>query len=301
MKESRGEEPARSLGEVGLGDALVASDVSACDVTAVSASTSADGPPGVERLVSMLTTGSSAPALVEALGGRRFVLKLLGSGLGPRGLAVEYVASEIGRRLGLKVPAVMPLRLAAEIAEQERHAELADLLRASAGVNLGLVFLDDAEELPRYAVPLVPIALASRVVWFDALMKNVDRTARNPNLLLRHGDWWLIDHGACRVFEDAAPGFALGWEHLLLHRAAALREADEYARTRLSPEIVRSFVEAVPREWWEGSVPMDVLPARLESSGRLVEELEAFRLQPAPAIGPPKDRRPDWARRRPGA
>jgi len=244
----------------------------------------------------MLVSGSSAPALVEA-GGRRFVLKLRGAGPGPRALAAEYVAGEIGRRLGLNVPTSGPLRLGADIAAQERHAELSDLLRASAGVNLGIEYLDGADDVPRLETPGLPPGLASRIVWFDALVKNVDRTARNPNLMKRGGEWWLIDHGACRVFDDLRDGFAPVRDHLLLRQATELAAVDERSRALLSPEFVRSVVQAVPNEWWDGTAPGDLLQDRLARSAAFVGEVEAYRAEPPDAGGPPPDRRPSWARR----
>lgn len=247
----------------------------------------------------MLTNGSTAPALVEVADGRRFVLKLKGSGVGPRSLAAEYVASRVALGLGLNVPAVEPVSLPARVAHQEPHAELSDLLRRSAGLNLGVAFLERAEEPARFEVPIVDVSLASRVVWLDVLMKNVDRTARNANLMLCDGTWWVIDHGSCRVFEDLRPTFALVREHLLLHRASALGEADAHAHSTLSRDALQAVVESVPVRWWDGDPPRDVLAERFERSREFVEEAERHRREPPRAIGPEKGRRPSWARKPP--
>ncbi len=291
------EPPDRLLGGAGLRAAPVASSAAACDVTGVSRSRKGNEAAVVERLVSMLIGGSSAPALVEADGGRPFVLKLRGSGAGRRSLAAEFVAYELARNLGLNVPRVRPLALAASTANEERHAELADLLRASVGLNLGVEYLADTEELARYEVPRIPSPLASRIAWFDALMKNFDRTPRNANLLWRGGEWWLIDHGACRLFEDPGPSFPAMREHLLLHQANDLAEADDHGRAALTADILGEVVDRVPADWWEGAPPGDVLVRRLESSRDWVAEMSRYRADPPPAIGPPVDRRPDWAKR----
>lgn len=275
----------------------VASDAPACDVTGVSGSGTANGVLAVERVLAMLTSGSTAPALVEAADGRRFVLKLRGSGVGPRSLAAEYVAGRIARRLGLSAPAVLPMSLPGGVADQVAHAELSDLLRRSVGLNLGVAYLEGAEEPARFEVPIVNASFASRVVWLDAFMKNVDRTARNANLMIRDGTWWVIDHGSCRVFEDSALGFALVREHLLLHRASALSEVDAIAHSVLSRQELQEVVASVPEEWWEGAPPGDVLAERFEHSREFLWDVERHRREPPPPIGPQKDRRPAWARR----
>ncbi len=254
----------------------------------------------VERLLRMPLDGSTAPALVEAMGGGRFVLKLRGAAVGCRTLAIEYVATEIGRGLGLSLPAARPLHLSAEIAARERHAELSELLHKSVGTNLGFEYLPGAEELPRYTVPRVSSDFASMVVCFDALLVNVDRTARNPNVLFVGGDPWLIDHGSCRAFDDASTAFPALRDHLLLHRADDLEAALRRARQLLSRRAIDRAFAQVPAEWWEGSPPADLLHARLEAGPTWLEELERFRREPPPAIGPPPDRRPAWARRPPG-
>lgn len=244
--------------------------------------------------------GSTAPALVEAAGGRRFVLKLRGAAVGCRTLAIEHLATEIGRALGLSLPAARPLHLSPEIAARERHAELSEVLQNSVGTNLGFDYLAGAEELPRYTVPRVSSDLASRVVFFDTLFVNIDRTPRNPNLLFVGGEPWLIDHGSCRVFEDSSTAFRALRDHLLLHQAGHLEAALRRARQILSGRAIDRAFARVPAEWWEGAPPSDLLRARLETGPRWLEELESFRREPPAAIGPPPDRRPAWARRPPG-
>ena len=146
------------------------------------------------RYVTPLREGGSLPALVEADDDGLYVVKFRGAGQGPKALAAEIVAGELARALGLPVPELVLVELDAELARAEPDPEIQDLIRASAGLNLGVDFLPGA--LP-YSPARPPAPdLAAAVVWLDALVENVDRTPRNPNLLLWHGNLWLIDHGA---------------------------------------------------------------------------------------------------------
>src|SRR5919202_501053 len=146
------------------------------------------------RYVTPLREGGSLPGLVEADDDGLYVLKFRGAGQGPRALAAEVVAGELARALGLPVPELVLVELDPALGAAEPDPEIQDLIAASGGINLGVDFLPGA--LP-YA-PTSPPAedLAAAVVWLDALVTNVDRTPRNPNLLTWHGALWLIDHGA---------------------------------------------------------------------------------------------------------
>ena len=146
------------------------------------------------RYVTPLREGGSLPALVEADDDGLYVLKFRGAGQGPKALAAEIVAGELARGLGLPVPELVLVKVDAELARAEPDPEIQDLINASVGVNLGVDFLPGA--LP-YSPDRPPGPdLAAAVVWLDALVENVDRTPRNPNMLRWHGNLWLIDHGA---------------------------------------------------------------------------------------------------------
>ena len=156
------------------------------------------------RYVTPLREGGSLPALVEASDDGLYVLKFRGAGQGPKALVAEVVAGELARALGLTVPELALVELDPAVARAEPDPEIQDLLAASAGLNLGVDFLPGA-------LPFNPAAgftpdpeLCAAIVWFDALVTNVDRTASNTNMLLWHRRLWLIDHGAALYFHHAA-------------------------------------------------------------------------------------------------
>src|ERR1700759_5251426 len=146
------------------------------------------------RYVTPLREGGSLPAIVEADDDGLYVVKFRGAGQGPKALAAEIVAGEIGRALGLPVPELVLVELDPQLADAEPDPEIQELLAASAGLNVGMDFLPGA--LPYTPAHAPGAAGAADVVWFDALVLNVDRTPRNPNLLRWHGRTWLIDHRA---------------------------------------------------------------------------------------------------------
>jgi hypothetical protein len=239
------------------------------------------------RYVTPLREGGSLPALVEASDDGMYVLKFTGAGQGRKALVAEVVAGELARRLGLDVPrlAVVDLDPALAVAEPDR--EIQDLLRASAGANLGVDFLPGALPFNPGAGAAPSPELAARIVWFDALVTNVDRTAKNTNMLWWHGRLWLIDHGAALYFHHAAPQpghertpFAPITEHVLLPFAASIEAAD----TELAPRVTRAelvrIAELVPPEWLGGEdahVYVEYLLGRLRQPRAFVDEAERAR------------------------
>src|SRR3954470_18073913 len=155
------------------------------------------------RYVTPLREGGSLPALVEASDDGLYVLKFRGAGQGPRALVAEVVAGELLRALGFAVPELTLVELDAALGAAEPDPEIQDLLRASAGLNLGVDFLPGALPFGPAAGPAPEPEPAADIVWLDALVTNVDRTARNTNMLLWHGRLWLIDHGAALYFHHA--------------------------------------------------------------------------------------------------
>ena len=154
------------------------------------------------RYVSPLREGGSLPAIVEGSDDGLYVLKFRGAGQGPKALIAELVAGEIARACGLPVPEIVFMTLDPELARTEPDPEIQELIRASGGLNLALDYLPGS-------VTFDPVAdrpdgaLASRIVWLDAYTSNVDRTARNANMLMWHRKLWLIDHGAALYFHHA--------------------------------------------------------------------------------------------------
>jgi hypothetical protein len=208
------------------------------------------------RYITPLREGGSLPAIVEADDDGLYVLKFRGAGQGPKALIAELVAGEIARIAGLPVPEIVLAQLDAELARTEPDPEIQELIRASDGLNLALDYLPGS-------VTFDPLAhrpdaeLASRIVWFDAFVTNLDRTARNANMLMWHRGLWLIDHGASLYFhhswddflQRAQSPFALVKDHVLLPFASRLREVDTAMAATLTPERLAAVVEAIPEAW----------------------------------------------------
>src|SRR3954468_5904158 len=158
------------------------------------------------RYVAPLHEGGSLPAIVEANDEGLYVLKFRGAGQGPKALIAELVAGEIARVAGLPVPEIVFIELDADLARTEPDPEIQELIRASAGLNLALDYLPGSITFdPLFLAP--DELLASRIVWFDAFVTNVDRTPRNSNLLVWHKKLWLIDHGASIYFHHDWTGY----------------------------------------------------------------------------------------------
>lgn len=208
------------------------------------------------RYVTPLREGGSLPAIIEADDDGLYVLKFRGAGQGAKALIAELLAGEIGRLAGLPVPEIVFVELPRDLARTEPDAEIQALIGASAGLNLALDYLPGSVTFD----PLVyqpESKLASSIVWFDAFVCNVDRTARNVNMLMWHRRLWLIDHGAALYFQhawnrhsnDAATPFTLIKNHVLLKQAALLEEADTEMRKRLSTEKIAALVDLIPEAW----------------------------------------------------
>jgi hypothetical protein len=207
------------------------------------------------RYVLALREGGSLPGIVEADDLGTYVLKFRGAGQGLKALVAEVVVGELGRELGLPVPELVLVDLDRTLASAEPDEEVQDLLRASDGLNLGMDFLPGSLGIER--PDGVDPDLAARVVWFDALTLNVDRSWRNPNLLRWHGQPWLIDHGAALyVHHDwstradaAAKAYAVAADHVLLPAAAPLGDAHAQLAPLVTDDLVGSVLARVPDEW----------------------------------------------------
>jgi hypothetical protein len=242
------------------------------------------------RYVAPLREGGSLPALVEADDDGLYVMKFRGAGQGPAALVAEVVAGELARSLGLLVPELVVAELDPELARAEPDAEIQQLADASVGANLGVDFLPGALPFTPAAARTLDPVLAADVVWFDALVMNVDRTPRNPNLLVWHSRTWLIDHGAsfyrqhgeAPLAASAQAPFPLVRDHVLLPRAGSILEADE----RLAEAALSAVGAAAARvpEVWLGSRPDErrddfeaFLRARLEPPRGFAAEAEGAR------------------------
>ena len=246
------------------------------------------------RYVTPLREGGSLPALAEADDGFSYVVKFRGAGHGCKALIAELIGGQVAKALGLRVPELVFLDIDEAFGRTEPDEEVQDLLKASRGLNLGLHFLSGALTLDPY-VNGVDDLTASKIVWLDAFLTNVDRTVRNTNMLLWKGELWLIDHGAALFFHHSWGDWqkAALWpfpyirDHALLHRASRLEEADRLLRQKITPRTLGKIVDLIPDDWllWEGSgqspdeirrVYKDFLTTRLKNSSIFVNQaLEA--------------------------
>jgi hypothetical protein len=225
------------------------------------------------RYVTPLREGGSLPGLVEADDDGLYVVKFRGAGQGALALAAELIAGELGRARGLPVPDLVVVDLDPALGAAEPDPEIQDLIEASPGANVGIDFLPGALPYAPAAGDTPDPAFAADVVWLDALTNNVDRTPRNPNLLLWHGRMWLIDHGAALFLQRGGMDPA---EHVLLPFAGSIVEADERLAPRVDRALLQRLVALVPNEWGaEGE--LDYLERRLTAPRTFVQEAELAR------------------------
>lgn len=211
------------------------------------------------RYVTPLREGGSLPAIVEGDDDGMYVLKFRGAGQGPKALVAELICGEIARALGLPVPELVFIDLDVELARTEPDPEIQSLIRASAGLNIGLDYLPGSVMFDPIVEQPDP-QLASAIVWFDAYVTNVDRTPRNTNLLMWHRQLQLIDHGAALYFHHswtdplarAGDGFTMIKDHVLLRFASRLVDVDAKLPGLLTGERLREIVALVPDAWLEG-------------------------------------------------
>lgn len=244
----------------------------------------------VIRYVTPLREGGSLPAIAEGDDGFLYVLKFRGAGQGVKALIAELIGGEIARALGLKVPEIVFANLDSAFGRTEPDEEIQDLLKASVGLNLGLHYLSGANTFDPVVTTLDP-KLASQIVWLDSLLMNVDRTARNTNMLMWHKELWLIDHGASLYFHHAWQNlqqqgrrpFPQIKDHVLLPFATDLNIVDKEFCSILTAERIHAIVSLIPNEWLidesspesaneKRQVYMQFLETRLSISETFVKE-----------------------------
>ncbi|MBC7901830.1 MAG: aminotransferase class I and II, partial [Gemmatimonadaceae bacterium] len=207
---------------------------------------------GVTRYITPLREGGSLPAIVEADDGFMYVLKFRGAGQGVRSLIAELICGEMARMLGLKIPEIVFASLDTAFGRSEPDEEIQDLLKASVGLNLALHYLSGAISFDP-VVSKVDSMTASKIVALDSLITNVDRTARNTNMLIWKKELWLIDHGAALYFhhswsnweEHARRPFSQIKDHVLLPYADDLAKAAAEIRTLYTKEKIASVTAMV--------------------------------------------------------
>jgi len=249
----------------------------------------------VVRYITPLREGGSLPALAAADDGYNYVLKFKGSGQGVRSLIAELIGGEIARYLGFKVPELVFADLGEGFGRSEGDEEIQDLLKWSAGLNLALNYLSGAINYDP-AVMKVDALTASKVVWLDALLKNIDRTYRNTNMLMWNKELWLIDHGSTLYFHhswknwetNARSPFPYIKDHVLLPSASKLDEANEAFKSLLTPKVIDQVVDLIPDEWldWEGyeespeekrTIYKEFLKIRLQQADHFTKEAKDAR------------------------
>ncbi len=215
----------------------------------------------VIRYVTPLREGGSMPAIAEADDGFLYVLKFRGAGQGRKALISEIIGGEIARILGLSVPELVFAQLDEAFGRTEPDEEIQDLLKASVGLNLALHYLSGSITYDPTVVK-VDSMMASQIVWLDCLLTNMDRTARNTNMLFWHKELWLIDHGASLYFhhswlnweEQAKKPFVLIKDHVLLPQASQLEQANQQAVELLTPKVISSILNLIPHEWLDEDI-----------------------------------------------
>ncbi|AOP47235.1 HipA family kinase [Streptomyces lydicus] len=207
------------------------------------------------RYVTPLREGGSLPGIVEGDDLGTYVMKFTGAGQGRKTLVAEVICGQLGRRLGLRVPDLVRMQLDPVIGLGEPDQEVQELLKASGGLNLGMDYLPGSLGFDPLGFE-VSAREAGRVVWFDALINNVDRSWRNPNLLVWHGELWLIDHGAAMIWhhnwpsaEKAAVRPYNASDHVLATFGPDVAAAAEEFAPRITEELLTEIAADVPDEW----------------------------------------------------
>ncbi|MCE9598612.1 MAG: aminotransferase class I and II [Spirochaetia bacterium] len=213
------------------------------------------------RYVTPLREGGSLPGLMEADDQGLYVVKFRGAGQGTLALVAEVIAGELARAMGFPVPEIVLVNVSAELAAAEADPEIQDLIKASDGVNLGMDFLPGAFPF----APPIKATFAADVVWFDALIGNVDRTAKNPNLLNWHARTWLIDHGAALIAQHSSAAlvdsalnpFPAISKHVLISFANSILDAHARMSSHVTPDLLENIVNMPPKDWFKNHAPED--------------------------------------------
>ncbi|CAN1484983.1 hypothetical protein MCERE19_00020 [Spirosomataceae bacterium] len=244
----------------------------------------------ITRYITPLREGGSLPAIVEADDGFMYALKFRGAGQGTKALIADLIGAEIARKLGLLVPELVFAELAEGFGRTEPDEEIQDLLKFSTGLNLGLHYLSGSITFDA-VVNTVDAELASKIVWLDAFLMNIDRTARNTNMLFWNKKLWLIDHGASLYFhhnpeaweEQAVKPFVQIKDHVLLSKANDLEQVKDKVKFLISKEFLEEIVNLIPENWIPDTETADkkmylsFLLKRLENSEIFETQIENAR------------------------
>jgi len=244
------------------------------------------------RYIQPFREGGSLPGLVDADDGFSYVIKFRGAGQGKKALVAELIGGELARFLGLRMPEMVFAELDPSFSRLEPDEEIQDLLKFSVGKNLGVHFLNGAITFDANVDDINALE-ASKIVWLDALLMNVDRTARNTNMLIWHKELWLIDHGASLYFhhswdnwqDQMIKPFVQIKDHVLLAKASKVREVNDTYKANFSEDNIRQILAIIPDEWLleEGreltpdevrEVYLQFLTTRLSNSEIFIKQIE---------------------------
>ena len=214
----------------------------------------------VTRYVTPLREGGSMPAIIEGDDDFLYVLKFRGAGQGTNALIAELIGGELARKLGFRVPELVFAQLDKAFGRTEPDEEIQDLLKFSEGLNLALHYLSGSITYDPVVNDLDELE-ASKIVWLDSFLMNMDRTAKNTNMLIWHKELWLIDHGASLYFhhswnnweQQARKPFKLIKDHVLLKEATKMEAADELFKKMITPELIDNIVDLIPDDWLKDS------------------------------------------------
>ena len=250
----------------------------------------------VDRYVLPLREGGSVPGLIEGDDGLKYVIKFRGSAQGPKVLIAELIGGEIARALGLNMPELVLASLDEAFGRTEQDEEIQGQLKGSTGLNIALSYLPGSNTFDPTVTSVDP-ELASRIVWLDCLITNIDRTVRNPNMLIWNKELWLIDHGASLFFhyswryppaEQALQPFIQVKQHVLLPEASMLDAVDSECRALLTEQVIDDITHLIPDDWLTADSPFhsveehrnaykQFLLSRIEHSQTFIKEANEAR------------------------
>lgn len=244
------------------------------------------------RYILPLREGGSLPGLAEADDGFRYAVKFKGAGHGSKGVVAELIGGLVAKALKFKVPEYVLLNLDPLFGITEPDVEIQELLKKSEGLNLGLHFLDGAFTFEPTVNNTDPL-FASKLVWLDAFLTNIDRTRLNPNMMIWNGEVWLIDHGASLYFhhsdknpeEAARDPFPYIKNHIMLPYASKIQEADKMMRQSITPRTLNKIVDMIPDEWLAATPALGIVgdefieaaPAPPEGDGDIAARRDVYR------------------------
>ncbi|MFT4735554.1 MAG: hypothetical protein ACI9DJ_002887 [Algoriphagus sp.] len=244
----------------------------------------------VDRYITPLREGGSLPGIIEADDGFKYVLKFRGAGQGTKALIADLIGAEIARKVGLLVPELVFAELAEGFGRTEPDEEIQDLFKFSTGLNLGVHYLSGSITFDAVVNKIDP-EIAAKIIWLDAFLMNIDRTARNTNMLFWNKELWLIDHGASLYFHhnpesweaQALKPFVQIKDHVLLDQASEITAVHDFMMDKIQPSFIAELVDNIPEDWLSNDLEiskklyLDFLGIRRSHADTFLNEAEHVR------------------------